>query len=138
MPIWWYLSYLYCMHCLFSSAYLFMTIINVHAGKLQISHALHFIRTRITLFTVVISHANIFLSSYFVFLSHIYMQSGIWFWIDEGRQEWAHHWFPWKAQGCRFGINGMVHSLSLTPKMNNYLMICSDKYRLTAYCLSFA
>jgi hypothetical protein len=54
-----------------------MTIINVHAGKLQISHALHFIRTRITLFTVVISHANIFLSSYFVFLSHIYMQSGI-------------------------------------------------------------
>jgi len=49
-----------------------MTIINVHAGKLWVSHALHFIRTRMTLFSVDISHANIFLSFYFVFLSHLH------------------------------------------------------------------
>lgn len=112
------------MHCLFTRAYLFMTIINVHAGKLWVSHALHFIRTRMTLFSVDISHANIFLSFYFVFFISSTCSRASDFGLMKADRNGRITDFLEKPKGEN--LKSMVHSLSLTPKMNNYLMICSD------------
>lgn len=87
------------------------------------------------LFSVDISHTNIFISCYFVVISSTFSRASD-FGLMKADRNGRITDFLEKPKGEN--LKSMVHSLPLTSKTNNYLMICLDKYRLTAYCLSFA